>query len=596
MSQMYSTEQFATAIREKYPNKYDDLDDFTLSQKWVKAKPAYAGQVDLTEPTQPTQPAAPAQPGGLVERTAARGLEMEEVKKQREAGEIGRTEEVVRGLGKAGETIGDVFMIGLGKALRVLDVTGVEELGKDVLSAEPVQKSLKWVGEQAGKGLDVTADTIYKTPGLKQLVDKYDTLPPETKARVADDLKGVMGIIEGLTIVLPAGKVAPAAIKTGEKLAVEAGGLGVEAVAGAGRVVARGTKAITKAGGETTKFGVSQISGLSPETISVIKNMPNEFKEAVEHGLGRVELASRVKKSIDAELSALSSTGKGYETIRGSVDNVVLPKNWFDNIIKKHGLTIEKGKIEATSKSRVREPGDITALNNVYSRYAEKNTFSANEVLNLREDLSNLAKYGEGKTGASVQFARQARSDIDELAKTQIGGLEKLDKIYAPQVKLLKQIKKDYFNKDGTLKDGALNKIANLTGRGKEQILGRLERIEPGITTEIKILKAIEDVELAKGQKVGAYARGAGLGLVATGGNPAAAVLTAIAASPSVIVPVIRWYGKVANKTSSFINGIIKKIQSGIKPNPKESSVISDAVKKLSEKKLIKGAITPDLE
>lgn len=114
---------------------------------------------------------------------------------------------------------------------------------------------------------------------------------------------------------------------------------------------------------------------------------------------------------------------------------------------------------------------------------------------------------------------------------------------------------------EGNLTESALNKIANATGKGKDLILQRLEQISPGIGQKITILKAIEDIENAEGQKVGTYARtskellagGAGFAAAGPVGAVAAAIVQAILASPSVAVPILRAYGFSGDLVSAVV-------------------------------------------
>lgn len=77
----------------------------------------------------------------------------------------------------------------------------------------------------------------------------------------------------------------------------------------------------------------------------------------------------------------------------------------------------------------------------------------------------------------------------------------------------LRNIKKDFFNPDNTLKDNALSKLSNLTKKGNEARLERVKQLIPDIEPQINAIKALEDIKLANGQKVGSYFR-AGAGVI----------------------------------------------------------------------------------
>lgn len=342
-----------------------------------------------------------------------------------------------------------------------------------------------------------------------------------------------------------------------------------------GKVVSPIKNTVTKAA-ETAptvgKFAVSQATGLNPETINNIVNDPQAFTKANLADTNRASLASSVKDTIDQRIADLSATGKGYEAIKASPDVVNVPGGEIGKTLDKYGLQVLDTKdlegnlmykIKSTSESVPLSPSDKTALQDFLNIYGKEPQLTSNAFLNTRSALSDLSRYEAGRTGNLERIARDLRSTYDQLGKSQINGLAELDQKYAPEVQQLKQIKKDYLTPNGEFKDGAINKIANLTGKGKDQILGRLEQIHPGITQRIKVLKAAEDIEAAHGQKVGAYTRSASATgaaiFTATGNYPAAlaSIVSAIVASPDVAVPLIRAYG-IAKPTALKIAGLLK--------------------------------------
>lgn len=329
---------------------------------------------------------------------------------------------------------------------------------------------------------------------------------------------------------------------------------------------------VVKTAPEIGKFGVSQLTGLNPQTIGNIVENPQAFTSESLTNTNRASLASSVKETIDQRIKDLSATGKGYEAIKASPDVVNVPGGSIGQVLDKYGLQVIDSKdaegnaiykIKTTSESVPLSPSDKTALQDFLNVYGHEPQLSSNAFLNTRSALSDLSRYESGRTGNLEKIARDLRSTYDQLGKNQISGLSELDQKYAPEVQQLKQIKKDYLTPNGEFKDGAVNKIANLTGKGKDQVLRRLEQIHPGITQRVKMLKAAEDIEAAHGQKVGTYARSASATgaaiFTATGNFPAAiaSIVSAIVASPDVAVPLIRAYG-IAKPTALKIAGLLK--------------------------------------
>jgi len=373
----------------------------------------------------------------------------------------------------------------------------------------------------------------------------------------------------GIASVLPVEK----ATMIGAKGAIKAGKVGKEI---AGEVIEKGVKTgidITKKGVSTgitgakeiTEFGVSQATGLNRSALKQIIESPEAFtKEAIKNvDTARETLAKNIKTKIDNRLKALSETGEGYQVLRESNQFVNIPEDAGKKVLEKYKLNLdEKGKILQTVESIPLSPTDKKALQDFINVY-NKNELSANAFLNARQSLSSMAKYETGKTSASITMSRELRKFYDELGKKQIKGLKELDAEFSKEIKILNQIKKDYINpKTGDFKDNAISKIANLTGKGKEQVLERLKGIDPNIEKKVNILKALENIKDASGIQVGTYVKSglAGFGF-ATANIPL--VIGSIISNPTIAVPLIRKYASFMKKKADFINKIIDKLNKG---------------------------------
>lgn len=304
----------------------------------------------------------------------------------------------------------------------------------------------------------------------------------------------------------------------------------------------------------TAKFGVSQATGLNPETITELIKNPQKFKE-INPEL-RIQTANQVAGALDERLSELSDMGKGYEQIRQAQSPVNIPQGTISKVLNKYGVKLDENRQIVTSpESRPLSVADRSALQDFINNYGIEGQTTSNPFLNVREALSNLSKYEQGKTSLPTQIARDLRSEYDAVGKAQIPGLKELDTAYAPERQLLSQLKKDIFTPAGDLKDGAISKIANITGKGKENFLNRMKQVVPDIEERVRVIKAIEDIEKASGFKVGTYTRGGviGAGLV-TGNVPA--IIGAILAQPEIAVPLLKGAGYVGNKARPILDAI----------------------------------------
>lgn len=315
--------------------------------------------------------------------------------------------------------------------------------------------------------------------------------------------------------------------------------------------------------GDVTKFGINQTTGLSPETISELVRNPKAFKGVTPEI--RMETANAVKDALDTRLSELSELGTGYEKIREGTAVVRVPEGSVQNILDKYRIEYKEGEIVTTAESLPLSAADKVALKDFLSTFGNEPIMTGNGILNARSTLSNMSKYDAAKTGNLQKISRDFRGLYDNVAKGGIPDLAKLDFEYAPEVTLLKQLKKDIFTPAGELKDGAVSKIANLNGKGKEKVLERVKQIVPDIEQRVRLIKAVEDIEKTKGSKVGTYSRTAtqilGVSGVATGNIPA--IVVAILSQPEIAVPLLKGAGLIGNKSAPVLNAL-KKIANDV--------------------------------
>ena len=85
-----------------------------------------------------------------------------------------------------------------------------------------------------------------------------------------------------------------------------------------------------------------------------------------------------------------------------------------------------------------------------------------------------------GLEADAINLIRDIRGILDSELKKQVPSLKDLDKTYISTINEIKELKQDWFNKDGTLRDTAYSKIRNITKKGSNQPkLARLEKLLP---------------------------------------------------------------------------------------------------------------------
>lgn len=338
-------------------------------------------------------------------------------------------------------------------------------------------------------------------------------------------------------------------------------------------ITAVGSKVAGGAGTLMTSIA-SHLTSLEPTTIRKILSDPKEFSKMAQEQTSRGGLAGEVRAVIESRLKDLSETGKGYDAVRSSKQTVQVP-SFVKEVLESKGLKVKGGKIVADSNSITRNSADIKAIQKFYNDWGKKKTLTANEFLNMRGDLAELSKFdkltGMGKTRASETIGKALYEKANSsIRNTQLEELKALDDTYSPEVQFLKQVKRDYFNRDGTFKDNAPSKIANAAN--KENLLARLEQLMPGITKRIEILKAVEDIETAMGKKVGTYTRGVLQGGAILSGNMPA-ILATIITHPSSAVRILRAAGYTAQTVAPVVSAL--KIIGGDVKLPTSSGILT---------------------
>ena len=339
-----------------------------------------------------------------------------------------------------------------------------------------------------------------------------------------------------------------------------------------------GIKFLAPKSEEAGKFVAAQTFGFNKETVKQILKNPERFTPSEMAKFNRDSIFNKVKTAVDKRLEDLSETGKQYQPIRESGAKVTFPEDIGTEVLSKFGIEVKDGKLNVTSESIPMSKADISGIEDFISLYGNRE-LTANGVLNARKALDNLSGWASDKTSAAKTIARQLRHELDAVAKEQIPGLKALDEKFGAEKQLLKKVKSTIYNADGTLKDNAVQKISTLTGKGKEMAIERMEKIVPGLREDLNILKAVEDVAAAGGQKVGTYARAlGGVGAGAVAGGPIGAILGLIATSPQAGVAILRSFAKYKKLPGEQIDGIINKMKAGKKLVGEELSIMNEAV------------------
>jgi Transglycosylase-like domain len=379
--------------------------------------------------------------------------------------------------------------------------------------------------------------------------------------------------------------------------------------------IAQGAKVAGKVAdtaSNVAKFGASKMIGLSKaEDVTNIINNYDKLSPEARASMSRESLAQDFGKAGDTLNDTMKEGGLAYGDLRQAPGIVHVPQNWIEDVLKKgssvteedgsiskaipFGLKLEKtvgtdgnivNKVVADTKSFTRDSRDIAAVQTFVDHWANKTELTNAEFLNMREDLAKLGNLGRdvGKNQGAELIGRALRADANKTMRHQVKSatqsLENVDKNQAPLINEWKQYKKDFLtvSPDGgyEFKPGAINKIANATGKGKGILLQRMEQISPGITKRIELMKTVESIESAYNMKVGTYMKDLVGGAAIIHGN-IPTVIAAIVSHPSVAIPLLRGLGWTKAQIAPVLQFLKTYVNSTTLKYPAEAGVVSNA-------------------
>jgi hypothetical protein len=240
-------------------------------------------------------------------------------------------------------------------------------------------------------------------------------------------------------------------------------------------------------------------------------------------GITKESLGQEVQSAIAKKTADIGDTGKEYQPIRQSTTPIKVEPDFLKNTIQETtGLKIsdstppkeayvdastnemkpaapgKTGTVSTNAAAKIRDAQDVRAVQNFYDKYQplfDKGSMTTNEFLNMRADLGKLSKFERELTKSSDLEANSQiiRGKLNSALRPQVNGLSTLDKSFADQTTELKGLGKGIVDKNGTLTDSGLSKIAKASA-DKPQLIAQLEKISPGITGKIKSLQGMQDL------------------------------------------------------------------------------------------------------
>jgi len=484
------------------------------------------------------------------ERIGERVETIEEKSDMQARGEISTPTQIVNFASQAIGALGDIAFEGVKAVTPDSAKKAIGDFVQSIAEADP--------GEKIGikQALNANLQAIGMT------MNSYNNFA-EKHPEIATNLESVVNISEIVPVERALGlgvKGTKKALTAAEEAAKQAKKIELPSAA----PLKKGAEVAVEKAGEVTKFGIGEATGLPPKAITRLINEPGKYTDEILRSVDKESFGKSVFDKIAARKKALSATGKGYDDIRKLTDSVEIDHSILDDILDKYKIGYDGKKITRTKATKLplRE-GDVKAIEEFGKLFGKETNLTADEFLNARAMLSDMAKYDATKSDAASIISKELRKAYDKMGKDQLPGLKKLDETYASEKTILSKVRKDYFNvRTGELKDGAINKLANIGN--KEPVIKRLEALIPDIRQQLNVLEMVKDIEYASGRAVGRYTRSIlGAGGVISMNVPM--MVSSIVATPKLAVPLLRKYGKAKLVSKKLISSTAKALENGIK-------------------------------
>lgn len=304
-------------------------------------------------------------------------------------------------------------------------------------------------------------------------------------------------------------------------------------------------------------YAINQASWLSKKTREVAYRDPDLLDSIQRWEYTKEALLDEVDKAIKTKWSEFSEMGSIYNKVRKQdVDiDVAEAKEWIKSILGKSLVRITDKWLDFTD-SAIANSNSKKAVTQAYNSIVNRWVVKPEVLLNIRKQLDDLIDYWSDVSTQWQALVKEMRKEIDTIAKEKIPWLKELDAEYAPIRQEISKIKKDYFNKDWTLKDNALSKVSNIANESNLERLKRIERFLPDIRKKAEALRAYDDIVKASENKVWLYVRWGLWASAVVSLNPVL-LAGAIATSPDAVIRAI----KKASKVWDWVNWILWKVK-----------------------------------
>lgn len=317
---------------------------------------------------------------------------------------------------------------------------------------------------------------------------------------------------------------------------------------------------------------INKMVWIDKEDRTFIKNNKDLVNDYISGKKNVETVYDEVSEKLSDKAMEKTEMGKEYDKLSQNKDKVVVVE-WVTNdkdlqkLLKKGKITIDANgdlvfdKLSEYNATQQKAIKDAWETMKALEEAKNVDAWTSIDQRRKLDDKINWEWKAQTKSAVDIDaenLIKQMRRSVDARAKQYVPWLAELDAKYQPLIDEVKQMRRDRFNSDGTIKDNARSKIRNMTKAWNEERLARLEKIAPWITQDLKALDAALTVEKLTKNSVWQYYKWGGIALgiksLFSGNIPAALGFTAIwiLATPKNFVKIIEREPELASKLMNW--------------------------------------------
>ena len=255
-------------------------------------------------------------------------------------------------------------------------------------------------------------------------------------------------------------------------------------------------------------------TGLTPEVKDRIRNNPyvKEYWDRVEQMImdewapmenQRImewwlqEVGEELLRRLNEYEMRLEETWPAYEKLKSLSRPYDLQGTYASTlgVFSKHQITMD-AKWQLKFGDMIL-PTDMNPIQTARSliQNAQRGQMTARQFLNLRRQLSDLAKFDSWTTARWVKVIRELRAEINKVAKKEIPWLKKADDLYSKQTNELKELRQWLVYQQGErkwqIRDNYHSILKNLGTQNRRMMAQRLETIYPDLSARVEAINML---------------------------------------------------------------------------------------------------------